>query len=74
MEKAKKAYLVRELQNLQSTCSPEHFYCENLSIAKRLATKSQIFQGSVLTISTPTGIRLAYKKGGKWINEDLRDY
>ena len=62
-----KTYTVRELQNLQSHREGTEIAAKTLADAKRLATRNQVFQGTVLVIEEG-GHRVAYKENGRWTN------
>jgi len=63
-------YVITERQNLQSLRTGQVIWTKNLTAAKRMATAGQAFQGTVLTIETPAGLELAFKKNGKWTDVD----
>jgi len=63
-------YAIIEKQNLQSIGNAEAVEAKDLADAKRIATRKQVFQGTVLSIEAPNGSELAYKKNGKWTDVD----
>ena len=65
---AQTTYTIRELQNCQSYRVEEGKYtCKSLSGAKKLATRMQFYQDTVMIIENEVGERLAIKENGKWI-------
>ena len=62
------AYVIKEVQNMNSDRAATMTVNGSLSAAKRCATKSQSFQGTVLKIENTRGVLIAYKKDGKWID------
>jgi len=62
-------YIFRELQNANSFCQGEKIKTSTLTSAKRVATRRQVFCGTVLTIETEGGDVLARKSAaGKWVD------
>lgn len=59
-------YLVREVQNLASTCEPAQIFCKDARDAKRVANKFKVFQGTILMLSDQFDNLYFYKKDGKW--------
>ena len=55
-------YIITEKQNLNSSREGIKIEVKNLAAAKRAATKSQAFHGTVLTIETESGAMLATKE------------
>ena len=64
------AYVIKEVQNLNSDRAATMTVNGSLAAAKRCATKSQSFNGSVLKIENTRGVLIAYKQGGKWFSAD----
>jgi hypothetical protein len=62
-------YTIRELQDRQSMCRGTIIEAVSLASAKRQASKMQLFQGTVLTVSAKNGNVMCVKENGKW--EDL---
>lgn len=60
-------FTISELQNVNSTRKGYTVEAKDLAAAKRIASKKQFFQGTVLEISDAKG-RLAVKENGKWEN------
>lgn len=60
-------YIIHELQNLESVRKGEIF-TGTLRAAKAKATRDQIWQGTVLKITTENGLTVAVKDNqtGKW--------
>lgn len=66
-------YIFRELQNENSFRQGEKITASTLTSAKRLASRRQVFCGTVLTIETEGGDVLARKSAaGKWV--DLNEW
>ena len=68
----KKIYYIREVQNLQSDRAPTLVKAASFRGAKRIATKMQVFKGTVMTIGVarPDGADsgvMCYKVDGKWL-------
>jgi len=65
-----KTYIISETQTATSYREGEKIEASNLSVAKRLATKYQMFQNTYLKIENETGdvLSIKYNKdaGGKW--------
>jgi hypothetical protein len=64
-------YLITEKQNVGSTRNGNLVEASSLSRAKSIATKSQCFQWTILTIER-NEILVAYKENGKW--NDIKEY
>lgn len=63
-------YIITEKQNFNSQREGTQVECKGLTAAKRLASKNQLFQGTVLEIAAPNGAVLSRKNtNGKWENE-----
>lgn len=62
-----RTYRITETQNAQSGRAATTIKAANLIAAKRAATRAQIFQGTVLMVSTANGAPLAIKENGKWV-------
>ena len=63
-------YTIIEAYNLQSTRDGVDVELNDISAAKRYATKNQCFQNTALIIEV-SGVRVAVKENGynkKWIN------
>lgn len=60
-------YTITETQNANSTREGVKIEAANLSAAKRAASKSQCFEGTVLSIYTQNGVLLA-RKEKSWVN------
>jgi len=58
---------IRELQNAGSYRKGTICEVKNLTSAKRVASRNQCFQGTVLVIENEVGVRIAIKKDGEWI-------
>lgn len=61
-------YVITEKQNVNSTRKGEIVEAKTLTAAKIAASKRQFYQGTVLTIHSPSGELLAVKKNGGWID------
>lgn len=61
-------YIITEKQNFASKREGEEINAASLSVAKGLASKMQMFQGTMLTVEDDSGRLLAVKSNGKWIN------
>lgn len=59
-------FTVTEKQDFASRREGTAIEAVNLSAAKRKASQMQFFQGTVLEISTTSGIVLSRKTCGKW--------
>lgn len=59
-------FIIQELQDTASQRDGVKVEAENLTAAKRAATRMQQFQHTVLVVSSANGRRLAIKQGGKW--------
>ena len=64
----KTTYIITEKQNLFSTREGVAVEATSLTSAKRIASKDQVFNGTVLTVESQSGALLAYKEAGKtWV-------
>lgn len=63
-----KLYCITEKQNVNSVRDGYHVEASSLTEAKKLATKNQMFQGTVLTVEH-LGQLLSVKTGKKWEDE-----
>lgn len=66
-------FIIREKQSLSGYRDGKEIKAAGLTFAKRYATASRAFQGTVLTIETgggidamDTGVLVAYKRDGRW--------
>ena len=59
-------YTITEVQNVNSSREGMKFEAKNLSAAKRIATREQVFAGTVLKIHDEDGNILSTKLAGKW--------
>lgn len=59
-------FIIRELQNAQSSRKGETIEAADLAAAKRAASRKQMFKGTVMTIESERGARLAVKESGRW--------
>ena len=59
-------FIIQELQDVASKRDGVKVEAENLTAAKRAATRAQVFQNTTLVVSDKKGRRLAIKQGGKW--------
>ncbi len=64
----KMKYSIIEAQNIYSSRGMVEINAVSLTAAKRAATKTQMFQGTVLRLFDDKGWLLAYKESGKWHN------
>nr|7C78_A Chain A, AcrIF9 [Photobacterium damselae] len=65
----KAAYIIKEVQNINSEREGTQIEATSLSQAKRIASKEQCFHGTVMRIETVNGLWLAYKEDGKrWVD------
>ena len=64
-------YLITEKQNVGSTRNGNLVEASSLTSAKSIATRTQCFTGTVLTIER-NEILVAYKENGKW--NDIKEY
>ena len=62
-------YTITELDNYNSTRVGNIIKCKNLTTAKKMASRSQAFYGTVLTISVDGNV-ISYKENGKWNNTE----
>jgi ribosomal protein L35AE/L33A len=58
-------YIIKELQNLNSYREGQTVQAESLTAAKRKASKSRVYHGTVLVITDNNGIVLASQWEGK---------
>jgi hypothetical protein len=63
----KNTYIIREIQNAGSYRDGELIHSKSLTHAKKIATKRQVFQGTVMRIEDVRGNVLAVKEGRRWI-------
>ena len=70
-EKQMNTYLITEKQNVGSTRNGNLVEASSLTSAKSIATRTQCFTGTVLTIER-NEILVAYKENGKW--NDIKEY
>lgn len=64
----KNAYVIKEVQNINSDREGVTIRSNSLSCAKRTASRNQSFQGTTLKIETENGALLAYKEPDKkWV-------
>ncbi|MFT3758419.1 hypothetical protein [Thauera sp.] len=62
-------FIITEKQDLNSTRKGEIVEAKDLTGAKRAASRSQLFQGTVLTVESESGVLLAWKPAkASWIN------
>lgn len=61
-------YIITELQNAQSSRKGETIEAESLTVAKRKASRLQMFHGTVMEITAESGAVISRKKGGKWVD------
>jgi len=61
-------YIIRELKDMNSEREGYYLECSDLSTAKRLAARKQVFYGTVLTIEHGHDELLSYKEGAEWID------
>ena len=61
-------YIITELQNAQSSRKGETVEAESLTVAKRKASKLQMFQATVMEIAAENGALISRKQDGKWID------
>ena len=59
-------YIVRELQNANSTREGTFVSAKSLASVKRKASRDQLFEGTILTIETTDGRVVATKTAGDW--------
>ncbi|MDD9154935.1 hypothetical protein PVK64_01850 [Aliivibrio sp. S4TY2] len=65
----KTAYIIKEVQNINSEREGTQIETSSLSQAKRIASKNQRFHGTVMRIEAINGSWLAYKEDGKrWVD------
>ena len=63
------AYIIHELQNLESTRKGDRF-TGSLRAAKSAATRGQVYQGTVLKITDEEGRTIAVKTPQGWQDYD----
>ena len=63
-----KLYYITEKQNANSAREGYHAEANSLIEAKKIATKNQMFQGTILTVEH-LGQLLSVKMGKKWEDE-----
>ena len=61
-------FIVRELQNANSTREGSCIEAKNISLAKRAASKAQCFFGTILVIESENGEVLSTKTGKTWVD------
>lgn len=66
---ARQVYLVEEVQDINSSRTPERIRAEDLSEAKSKATRMQMFRGTVLKVRAENGALLSMKRDGEWIDD-----
>ena len=59
-------YIITELQNANSCRKGETVEAQDLSAAKRRASRMQVFQGTVMEIAYANGSVVSVKEDGKW--------
>lgn len=59
-------YIIRELQNSNSSREGVEIEAKDLAAAKRAASKAQCFQGTVMIVESDCGELLSTKKGKVW--------
>ena len=64
-----KTFIITKKENVNSYRESDKIKAKNLSSAKRKASSMQFFKKTVLTIESESGILLATKVNGKWVNE-----
>jgi len=62
-------YIIKELQNANSTREGTHITATSLTQAKNAAERARFYSGTVLVIESTNGTRLATKTNGVWNNE-----
>lgn len=60
------AYVIKEVTTLHADRAPSNTVNGSLSSAKRVATRSQFFIGTVLRVEDTRGNLISYKKDGEW--------
>lgn len=64
----KSTYIIKEVQNINSDREGVKVETTSLTSAKRIASKNQLFHGTVLRIESENGNWLAYKEdGNRWV-------
>jgi hypothetical protein len=63
-------YVVREVENLQSLRGGKPIWARSHAHAKNLATRSRVFQGTLLRLENEHGVLLYVKEVGKWREVD----
>lgn len=61
-------FRITEKQDTNSSRKGELVECKSIGQAKRLATRRQMFQNTVLVIEDKFGCPLSVKRGGQWDN------
>lgn len=59
-------YILRELQNANSSRNGALIEAKDLSAAKRAASKAQCFHGTVMVVESEAGSVLSTKNGKTW--------
>lgn len=63
-------YIITEKQDRNSTRQGEVVEAKSLTAAKRKASAAQMFQNTVMTIESESGVLLSWKdRSGKWNDE-----
>ncbi|MGL4458641.1 MAG: hypothetical protein ACRCUB_09665 [Plesiomonas shigelloides] len=62
------AYIIKEVSNVNSDRKESLTVNGSLASAKRCASRSQAFQGTVMKIENIRGVLVAYKKDGQWFD------
>jgi hypothetical protein len=70
MQNQKYIFIIHELQNLESVRKGIYFF-GTLTQAKRAATKSQVFCGTVLKITDDNGRTISTKTNKKWVDHEI---
>lgn len=66
-----KTFYIAETQNLASIRATDKVEAKSLTSAKRIASRNQTFQGTVLKIFDAAGYLVAAKQdGGQWVDYD----
>lgn len=60
------AYVIKEVNSVSADRKPLVTVNGRLSQAKAVATKQQMFKGTVMKVETTLGELVSYKKGGVW--------
>ena len=61
-------YEIQEKQHVNDYRKGDLIQADNLTQAKRIATRNQVFYGTVLVILSNIGVELAVKENGIWSN------